>query len=117
MIEVTGSALAAHPFLRGMTPGHLDALAEAGTDVTFPAGYRIFEDGGFAGKFWLIQSGHAALDMNVPGEGRVIIDNVGMGELLGLSSARATSPRPGVTPRSRSPSLTACTARASRHCC
>jgi len=85
MIEVTRSALAAHPFLRGMTPGHLDVLAEAGTDVTFPAGHRIFEDGGFAGKFWLIQSGHAALDMNVPGEGRVIIDNVGMGELLGLS--------------------------------
>jgi CRP/FNR family transcriptional regulator, cyclic AMP receptor protein len=85
MIEVTRSALAAHPFLRGMAPGHLDALAEAGTDVLFPAGHRIFEDGGFAGKFWLIQSGHVTLDMNVPGEGRVIIDNVGMGDLLGLS--------------------------------
>ena len=85
MIEVTRSALAAHPFLRGMTPGHLDALAEVGADVFFPAGHRIFEDGGFAGKFWLIQSGHAVLDMNVPGEGRVIIDNVGMGELLGCS--------------------------------
>jgi CRP-like cAMP-binding protein len=85
MIEVTRSALATHPFLRGMTPGHLDALAEVGADVFFPAGHRIFEEGGFAGKFWLIQSGHAALDMNVPGEGRVIIDNVGMGQLLGCS--------------------------------
>ncbi len=85
MIEVTRSALSAHPFLRGMTPDHLDALAEAGADVSFPAGHRIFEDGGFAGKFWLIQSGHVAVDVNVPGEGRVIIDNVGMGELLGLS--------------------------------
>jgi CRP/FNR family cyclic AMP-dependent transcriptional regulator len=85
MIEVTRSALAAHPFLRGMTPGHLDALAQAGTDVSFPAGHRIFEDGGFASKFWLIQSGHAVLDMNVPGEGRVIIDSVGMSELLGCS--------------------------------
>jgi CRP/FNR family cyclic AMP-dependent transcriptional regulator len=85
MIEVTRSALAAHPFLRGMAPGHLDALAEAGADVLFPAGHRIFEDGGFAGKFWLIQSGRVTLDMNMPGEGRVIIDTVGMGDLLGLS--------------------------------
>ena len=85
MIEVTRSALAAHPFLRGMPPGHLDALAEVGADVSFVAGHRIFEDGRFAGKFWLIQSGHVALDMNVPGEGRVTIDTVGMGELLGCS--------------------------------
>ena len=85
MIEVTRSAIAEHPFLRGMPPGHLDALAEVGADVSFPAGHRIFEDGGYAGKFWLIQSGHLALDVQVPGEGRVVIDNVGMGELLGCS--------------------------------
>jgi CRP/FNR family transcriptional regulator, cyclic AMP receptor protein len=86
MIEVTTSALAAHPFLRGMPPGHLDTLAEAGADVTFAAGHRIFEEGGFASKFWLIQSGHVALDVHVPGEeGRVIIDAVGMGDLLGCS--------------------------------
>ena len=85
MTEVTRAALAAHPFLRGMPPGHLDALAEVGADVFFPAGHRIFEDGGFASKFWLIQSGYVALDMNMPGEGRVTIDTVGMGELLGCS--------------------------------
>jgi CRP/FNR family cyclic AMP-dependent transcriptional regulator len=85
MIEVTRPAVAEHPFLRGMPPGHLDALAEVGTDVSFPAGHRIFDDGGYAGKFWLIQSGHATLDMQVPGQGRVFVDNVGMGELLGCS--------------------------------
>ena len=85
MIEVTRPAIAEHPFLRGMPPGHLDALAEVGTDVSFPAGYRIFEDGGFASKFWLIQSGRVALDVQAPGEGRTIIDTVGMGQLLGCS--------------------------------
>jgi CRP-like cAMP-binding protein len=85
MIEVTRSALAAHPFLRGMAPGHLEALAEAGADVRFTAGQRIFEDGGFASRFWLIQSGHATLDIRVPGNGLVTIDTVGMGELLGCS--------------------------------
>jgi CRP/FNR family transcriptional regulator, cyclic AMP receptor protein len=85
MIEVTTSALGAHPFLRGMPRNHLDALTEVGADVSFPAGHQIFEEGGFASKFWLIQSGHVALDMNVPGQGRVVIDDVGMGELLGCS--------------------------------
>lgn len=85
MIEVTTSALSAHPFLRGMPPEHLEALAAAASDVRFAAGHRIFEEGQFAGKFWLIQSGRVALDMSVPGNGRVIVDRVGMGDLLGCS--------------------------------
>jgi CRP/FNR family transcriptional regulator, cyclic AMP receptor protein len=85
MIEVTTPTLAGHPFLRGMPPGQLDALAAAASDVTFPAGHRIFEEGGFAGKFWLIQSGHVALDLNVPGTGRLIVDTIGIGDLLGCS--------------------------------
>jgi CRP-like cAMP-binding protein len=85
MIEVTTSALAAHPFLRGMQPKHLDALAAVTSDVMFPAGYRVFEDGGYADKFWLIRSGHVALDLNVPGEGRMVIEGIGMGGLLGCS--------------------------------
>ena len=85
MIEVAASALAAHPFLRGMQPTHLDALAAATSVVAFPAGYRIFEDGGFASRFWLIRSGHVVLDLNVPGEGPVVIEDIGMGGLLGCS--------------------------------
>jgi CRP/FNR family transcriptional regulator, cyclic AMP receptor protein len=85
MIEVTTSALASHQFLRGMPYECLEALAAAASDVRFPAGHRIFEEGQFAGKFWLIQSGRVALDMSVPGNGRVIVDRVGMGELLGCS--------------------------------
>ena len=85
MIEVTTPALAGHPFLRGMPPGQLDALAAAASDVTFPAGHRIFETGGYAGKFWLIRSGRVSLDMQVPGNGRMIIDAAGIGELVGWS--------------------------------
>lgn len=85
MMEAVSSSLAKHPFLRGMPPGHLDVLAAVGADVSFPAGHRVFEDGAFAGKFWLIQSGHVTLDVHVPGEGRVTVDSVGLGELLGCS--------------------------------
>jgi hypothetical protein len=71
--------------LRGMPPIQLGRLAEAASDVKFPEGHRIFGDGGHAAAFWLIQCGHVSLDMQVPGEGPVIIDSIGMGELLGLS--------------------------------
>jgi CRP/FNR family cyclic AMP-dependent transcriptional regulator len=85
MIEVTASALATHPFLHGMPREQLAVLAGAASDVMFPAGRRLFEDGGNADHFWLIQSGHVTLDLHVPGQGRMKIESIGMGELLGWS--------------------------------
>ena len=74
MIEVTADALATHPFLYGMSRDHLAVLAESAADVTFPVRHRLFEDGGGASRFWLIQSGQVALDLHVPGQGRMKID-------------------------------------------
>jgi CRP/FNR family transcriptional regulator, cyclic AMP receptor protein len=85
MIEVSAAALARHPFLHGMPGDQLEVLAGTASDVTFGARHRIFEDGGNATRFWLIQSGQVALDLDVPGEGPVVIETIGMGELLGWS--------------------------------
>jgi CRP/FNR family transcriptional regulator, cyclic AMP receptor protein len=85
MIEVNASALSAHPFLHGMSANQLGVLAEAACDVRFPARYRLFEDGDNAIRFWLIQSGHVLLDLHIPGEGPVVIESIGMGELIGWS--------------------------------
>src|SRR5579863_7204132 len=85
MTEVSAAALSAHPFLRGMSGDQLSVLAEAARNVKFPARYRLFEDGGNATRLWLIQSGHVSLDLHVPGEGPVVIETIGMGELLGWS--------------------------------
>jgi CRP/FNR family transcriptional regulator, cyclic AMP receptor protein len=85
MTEVNAAALAAHPFLHGMSGDQLGFLAGAARDVKFPATHRLFEDGGNATRFWLIQSGHVTLDLHVPGEGPVVIDTIGMGDLLGWS--------------------------------
>jgi CRP/FNR family transcriptional regulator, cyclic AMP receptor protein len=85
MLEVTASGLVTQRFMRGMEPGHLEALAEAASEVMFPARHRIFADGDYADKFWLVQSGHVALDMLVPGEGLVVIGEVGIGGLVGWS--------------------------------
>jgi CRP-like cAMP-binding protein len=85
MIRVTAATLAAHPFLHGASPDHLAVLAWAASNVTFPAGHRFFEDGGHATSFWLIQSGHVTVDVDVPGQGPVPIDTIGMGQLVGWS--------------------------------
>jgi CRP/FNR family cyclic AMP-dependent transcriptional regulator len=86
MTEVSAATVAAHPFLRGMSRDQVSVLAEAARDVKFPARYRLFEDGGNATRFWLIQSGHVSLDLHVPGEGPVVIETIGMGELLGFDA-------------------------------
>jgi CRP/FNR family transcriptional regulator, cyclic AMP receptor protein len=85
MIEVSAATLAAHPFLHGMSRDQLGVLAETARDVSFPARHRLFEDGGNATRFWLIQCGHVSLDLHVPGEGPAVIETIGMGELLGWS--------------------------------
>lgn len=85
MIKVTAASLAAQPFLRGMPSGQLECLAETASDIVMPARYRIFEDGGYATGFWLIRSGPVALDLQVPGQGLVVIGTLGMGDILGWS--------------------------------
>jgi CRP/FNR family transcriptional regulator, cyclic AMP receptor protein len=85
MMEVTASGLVTQRFLHGMQASQLDALARAASEVMFPARHRIFADGDYADKFWLIQSGYVALDVLVPGEGQVVIGRVGIGGLVGWS--------------------------------
>jgi CRP-like cAMP-binding protein len=85
MMQVTGKALAAQRFLSGMEAAQLDELATTASEVMFPAGHRIFAEGGYADKFWLVECGHVAVDAQVPGEGAAVIANVGIGGLLGWS--------------------------------
>jgi CRP/FNR family cyclic AMP-dependent transcriptional regulator len=84
-MKVIASGLVTARFLRGMQARHLDALAETASEVTFPLGHRIFADGDYADKFWLIQSGHVTLDVLVPGEGLAVTGRVGIGGLVGWS--------------------------------
>lgn len=85
MMEVTASGLVTQRFLHGMQASQLDALAKTASEVLFPARHRIFANGEYADKFWLIESGHVALDVLVPGEGEVVIGRVGIGGLVGWS--------------------------------
>jgi len=79
------SVLAAQPFLRGIPAAQLAKLAAMCEHVTVPAGQRLFEENSIADRFWIIDAGQVTIDASVPGRGRVIIETVGRGDVVGLS--------------------------------
>ncbi len=83
--EADGSVLSGHAFFHGMPACRLDRLTAVAQREDRPAGYRFFEEGGRADRFWLIQAGRVALDLYVPGRGSVIIETLGSGTVLGWS--------------------------------
>jgi CRP/FNR family transcriptional regulator, cyclic AMP receptor protein len=85
MTIITVSALADHQLLHGMPARDLEWLAQTSSLASFPAGHRLFEPGCVAKHFWLIRSGQIALDVQLPGRGRVVIETLGRGEMVGLS--------------------------------
>ena len=85
MITTTYELLAAHPFLSGMGRPQLQRLASWGRRSSFHAGTRIFSEGGYADRFWLIREGQVALDTHIPGRGDVVIETLGPGAVLGWS--------------------------------
>jgi CRP/FNR family transcriptional regulator, cyclic AMP receptor protein len=84
MSGVTPADLASHAFLRGMADGHLAVLSRACWVAPVRQGHLIFAEGDAAHRFWLIRSGHVALDVHAP-EGELIVETLGQGDLLGLS--------------------------------
>src|SRR6266571_8255754 len=85
MTGTVAARLSAQPFFAALTDSQRGALAEDGTAVTFAAGERLFDEGGVADMFWLIEQGGIALDMRVPGRGDQIVETLGPGTVLGWS--------------------------------
>src|SRR4051794_29971300 len=77
--------LAAHPFLDGIEPRHLVRIAALAALVSFPAGRRIFDEGGHADAFWLIRGGRVNLGAHPPARGDVVLEPIAAGQVLGWS--------------------------------
>jgi CRP-like cAMP-binding protein len=96
------AAVAAHPFLIGMTQHHIQLLVDCAMQSHFEQGQIIFREGDTANRFYLIEQGEMVLESSMAGAEPVAIDTVRDGELLGWSwlfapyvwhfSARSTQP-------------------------
>lgn len=94
--------LAAHPFLKGMSPHHLELLALCAMPTEFDAGQVVLREGEPASGFYLIETGTIVLEAKTEDGKTVVIDTVSPGEPLGWSwlfppylwsfDARATEP-------------------------
>jgi CRP/FNR family transcriptional regulator, cyclic AMP receptor protein len=77
--------IGAEPLLRGMPADQVARLAAMARHVCFPARHRLFGEGAPANRFWIIDAGAVALDVLVPGVGRLTIETLGRGDAVGLS--------------------------------
>ena len=68
--RVEPAALTAHPFTAGLTGGQLTGWLRWQSPVEYPAGQRLFDEGGRADRLWLITAGRVALDLRAPGRDR-----------------------------------------------
>lgn len=74
-----------HPFLDGLSPEHLEAIAPYAMPVHFQPGVAIFEEGDLADRFYLIKSGAVSIRSAEPGGGWTEIQCLHGGEVLGWS--------------------------------
>jgi CRP-like cAMP-binding protein len=71
--------------LGGLSPGEREVVLRTAREVTYDDGARLFDEGGRADRCWLIRQGRVALDTTIPGQGRVVLQTLGSGDLLGWS--------------------------------
>ena len=84
--------LAAHPFLKEMSPHHFELLALCAMPTEFDTGQMVLREGEPATGFYLIESGTVVLEGKADDGKTVVIDTISAGEPLGWSGfSRPTS--------------------------
>ena len=89
-------------FTQGLDPAQLDRIAEVAAPAEWAAGAVVFREGDLDRVLYVVERGRVAIEVTIPGRGRVTILTVGPGEVFGWSSvfharpktasARATEP-------------------------
>lgn len=73
------------PPLRGLADAQLSELAATASEEHYRDGERIFTEGRPARGCRLVRSGQVVLDTHVPGRGRMTVDTLHAGDVLGWS--------------------------------
>lgn len=81
----TAAALDELPLLAGLSHTQRAAVAGVSTVETYVPGHRLFDEGGVADRFWVVLSGCVTIDHTAQPGGRVTLQSIGPGELVGWS--------------------------------
>jgi CRP-like cAMP-binding protein len=84
-MKKTEKMLAEHPFLQGLAPSLLMAIASCATQVSYQAQQVIYHEGDTADQFLLVRDGKVAIEIFSAERGSLTIKTVGSGEVLGWS--------------------------------
>ena len=79
------SLIATHPFVKGLSPLHLGALADYAMMAEFAPGQMIFSEGEIANRFYLLFDGEVVLESKAGGSQPVLIQTLGAGDVVGWS--------------------------------
>jgi CRP/FNR family cyclic AMP-dependent transcriptional regulator len=74
-----------HPFLAGLSEAHMQVLIGCASNVRFAEGAPLIHEGQIANKFFLVRAGRIALETDVNARGKIRIQTVGPGDVLGWS--------------------------------
>ena len=92
-------------FTRGLDREQQDRVAEIATLVAWEAGAIVFREGDRDSLLYVVDKGRLALEIAIPGRGRVTMLTVGPGEVFGWSSLFSGATRPRRPGRSNPPGL------------
>ncbi|MCL4313632.1 MAG: cyclic nucleotide-binding domain-containing protein [Actinobacteria bacterium] len=74
-----------HPLLAGLPNDILLLLAGCARNVPFHAGTLLLSEGDTADTFYLIRRGRVGIEVHDPRRGRVVVETVGPGSVVGWS--------------------------------
>lgn len=85
IVRTLEGILAEHPFFQGWDSRYFQLAVGCASNVRFNPGEFLFREGQEANTFYLIRAGMVALEVYFPGRGRVPMETVGGGDMLGWS--------------------------------
>lgn len=84
-IKSMADILAAHPLFAGLDPAITDLLGGCAVNAHFSAGDYLFKAEGPADTFYLLRGGDVALELRMPGRGKLTVQTVHSGHVVGAS--------------------------------
>jgi len=84
-MQTLEAILAQHPFFAGLDPRYMPLITGCASNVRYKSGESLFREGESADHFYLIRGGKVALETHGAQRGKIIIETIEAGEVLGWS--------------------------------